>query len=313
METDYVSWKLGMSEKRGRWLVDWLRKTVREGVIEPREMAQGLGRLGFSAMALDWERPFLGPLYAWSSAIFGKPGIKRVPVMLRVLMSWIADRLCRGERLQRPSPPPTPQTPFVFFTDAKAVEDRAWVGGFLEISPGCQGPWFSLEVEKDWAPWAFCKKDMKRVTAALELLGTLITIRLWVPDSQRRQRGQMKIKGWTDDQSNAYLLRKRMSTKFPSTLLLIEIAEELDRKSCELELSWLRREENQLADDLTNEKFESFDSQLRVPLKGRELRWRVLDELLGTAGSFYEQLEAVRKTATPKAAGKRKAGKLGPW
>ena len=40
----------------------------------------------------------------------------------------------------------------VFYRDAKAEDGRAWIGGFFEISPGCQGPWFSLEVEKDWAP-----------------------------------------------------------------------------------------------------------------------------------------------------------------
>ena len=32
-------------------------------------LSQGLGRLEFAAIALDWERPLLGPLYAWSSAI----------------------------------------------------------------------------------------------------------------------------------------------------------------------------------------------------------------------------------------------------
>ena len=63
METDYVSWKLGMPEKGGRWPVEGLRKAVRIGTIEPSEMVQGLGRLGFSAMALDGERPSLGPLW----------------------------------------------------------------------------------------------------------------------------------------------------------------------------------------------------------------------------------------------------------
>ena len=32
-----------------------------------------------------------------------------------------------------------------------------------------------------------------------------------------------------------------------------------------------------LADDLTNEKFDMFDSALRIPLKGEELEWKVLD------------------------------------
>ena len=50
-----------------------------------------------------------------------------------------------------------------------------------------------------------------------------------------------------------------MTTKFPSTLILMELAEELSAKNCELQLQWIRRDLNQLADDLTNENFASFD------------------------------------------------------
>ena len=65
-------------------------------------MQQGLGRLGFAAIALDWERPFLGPLHAWSTAIQGKSGSVVIFTMLRVLMRWLADKLDAGDRLQRP-------------------------------------------------------------------------------------------------------------------------------------------------------------------------------------------------------------------
>ena len=67
----------------------------------------GIGRLGFAAISLDWERPFLGPLYAWSSAIQGRQGRMTIPTMLKVLFSWLADRLEGGDRLQRPSRPPS--------------------------------------------------------------------------------------------------------------------------------------------------------------------------------------------------------------
>ena len=43
-----------------------------------------------------------------------------------------------------------------------------------------------------------------------------------------------------------------VTTKFPSTLVLLELAEELAFKSCELGLTWIRRDANLLADDLTN-------------------------------------------------------------
>ena len=50
-------------------------------------------------------------------------------------------------------------------------------------------------------------------------------------------------------------MKKAMTTKFPSSLVLLELAEELAAKKCDLNLTWIRRDLNQLADDLTNEKF----------------------------------------------------------
>ena len=124
-------------------------------------------------MSLDWEKPFLGPLYAWSSAVQGYQGPLKVPTMLRVLGSWIADLLEQGDRLQKPVPLEVTAEPLSFFTDAKAEEGRAWIGGFLELVPGCQGPWFSREVEADWAPWAFAKGDPNKAgySGSCETLG----------------------------------------------------------------------------------------------------------------------------------------------
>ena len=75
----------------------------------------------------------------------------------------------------------------------KAEDGRAWVGGFLEIVPSCQGPWFSLEVDRSWAPWAFSKSSPNKVIAALELLATLIAVKLWIPDSEDRQGGAQRL------------------------------------------------------------------------------------------------------------------------
>ena len=119
--------------------------------------------------------------------------------------------------------------------------------------------WFSLEGEKCWAPWAFAKGDPGKVIAALELLATLVGVQLWVPDGGTKKTCRVAIRGKTDNQSNEALLKKTMTTKFPSTLILMELAEELSAKNCELQLQWVRRDLNQLADDLTNENFASFD------------------------------------------------------
>ena len=87
-----------------------------------------------------------------------------------------------------------------------------------------------------------------------------------------------------------------MTTKFPSCLILMEMAEELSSKRCDMQLTRIRRDRNQLADDLTNEKFDSFDAKFRIPLKGEELRWHVLDKLLSHADGYYSELLSKKAT-----------------
>ena len=88
------------------------------------------------------------------------------------------------------------------------------MGGFLEIGPGCQ------------SYWARSKSSPNKVIAALELLATLIAVKLWVPDSdsEDRQSSRAALRGFTDNQSN-----EAMTTKYPSSLILLELAEELAR------------------------------------------------------------------------------------
>ncbi|OLQ03582.1 Anthranilate N-benzoyltransferase protein 2 [Symbiodinium microadriaticum] len=301
METDYPGHQLGLSKKRADWLVEWLRDKATRGRVSAKEFSQGLGRLGFAAMALDWERPFLGPLHAWSSAVQTKVGTLTVPTMLRVLCLWLAERLETGGRLQRPAPLVEEGTPLSCFTDAKAEAGKAWIGGFLELVPGCQGPWFSLEVQQSWAPWAFAKGDPNKVIAALELLATLVAVKLWVPEGPAKKTTRVAIRGYTNNKSNEALLKKAMTTKFPSTLVLMETAEELSAKNCELQLQWIRRDLNQLADDLTNENFASFDPEFRVKLEGQEarslvaLRLRKGDWLAKNARNCELQLQWIRR------------------
>ena len=149
-------------------------------------------------------------------------------------------------------------------------------GGFLETCPAKPGPWFLLEVTRDRAPWAFTKGDTKKVIAALELLATLIGVKLWISESNENRVSRVAIRGYTDNLSNESLLRKFMTSKFPSTLVLMELAEELSFRHCELKLQWIRRDMNQLADYLTNEKFQAFDPRRRIALIGGEMKWRVL-------------------------------------
>ena len=146
--------------------------------------------------------------------------------------------------------------------------------------------------------------------AALDLLATLIGVKLWIPESSENRVSRVAIRGYTDNQSNESLVRKFMTSKFPLTLVLMELAEELSFRHCELKLQWIRRDINQLADDLTNEKFEAFDSGQRIALIGGELKWRVLDKLLQGADSFFQAVRSHKETKPQKGT---KRCRLDPW
>ena len=112
--------------------------------------------------------------------------------------------------------------PLSFYTDAKADLDSAWIGGrggFLEVE-GRRGPWYSLKVR--WIGLGtYAKGDPKKVIAALELLATLVAIRLWVPEGEERKSSRVAIRGYTDNKSNEALLKKAMTMKYPSMLILM--------------------------------------------------------------------------------------------
>ena len=57
------------------------------------------------------------------------------------------------------------------------------------------------------------KDSPDKVIAALELLATLIAVKLWVPDSKERQVSRVAIRGYTDNQTNEALVKKAMTTQ----------------------------------------------------------------------------------------------------
>ena len=312
---DYTSMKLGLSPKRAGWLSEWVLKLAVSGKITAKEMEQGLGRLGFAANALTWERPFLGPFYSWTAAIRGKRGILKIPVMLRTLLYFLHKRLSTGHSLQDPPEQEVADNFDVeFFTDAKATDDDAWIGGFLQSKTGEILEWFSERVERSWADWLFVKKDLKRIIASLELLATLVAVRLWTK-SGGRSNGVCWIRAGTDNQSNTYAISKMMSTKYPLALLVMELSETLRARSCELNLHWIPRDRNQLADDLTNEKFDAFPSERRRRFIGGDEQWIILEEMIYKSKEFFEELrlekEEARSRPKPPKLGKKR--KLEVW
>lgn len=103
------------------------------------------------------------------------------------------------------------------------------------------------------------------------------------------------MEAFTDNQGNSFALRKGMSTKYPLTLLMMEMAEELRHKNLQLDLKWTKRDNNVGADSLTNEDFSDFSKELRVEVKEEDLKWKVLDALCPRSSQLFEEVKALKE------------------
>ncbi|CAE8694246.1 unnamed protein product, partial [Polarella glacialis] len=196
LHTDYTVYKLGISEERCAWLVGWRTEVEVSCSVWPRVMAAGLGRLCYTANALFWERPFLGPIYAWVSSVGG---------------------------LDRKEPPSiTGEATELFRSDAKAEGGKAWIGAWETR--------FSLD-PKGWAPWAFSMKDPNRVIAALELLGNLAAGKVHCI-SDNLGNTYIVVKGMTTKYPIALILMELSVKVDPLNLKWLELPELM--KSSEL-------------------------------------------------------------------------------
>ena len=58
---------LGLSASRAQWLEGWCTRLIRDKSVQMQEFQDGLGRAAFVCGALDYDRPFLAPLYAFAA------------------------------------------------------------------------------------------------------------------------------------------------------------------------------------------------------------------------------------------------------
>ena len=314
---NYPSYEMGLSTRRAAWIAGWIGELRARKEVSYREFAAGLGRLGFASLALPWERPFLGPLYAWAAAIQGCRGLMSIPWAVLFILGWIKGKFESGlhmEKVRRQNPVEVPG--WRIWTDAKADEHRAWIGGWLDTGGGtAEAEWFSVEVDEVMAPWLKCRQgNPKRVIAALEMLATLVAVKLWCKD--RDKKVQVLTEAFTDNKGNEFILKKGMSTKYPLTLLVMELCETMKAADLSVELKWVKRDDNQAADDLTNEIFEKFKPELRRPIKSKDIQWIVLDKLMAESGLLYEEIRKAKevRSQSKKVLDRKKKGKFfGRW
>ena len=304
--TDWVGYHLdiqkrllGVNANRSRWLVSWLGRTLEADRVNLADFSAVLGRLSFAFAALEPLRPFLGPLYAWVGAVSDRCARLAFPKAVRLVMKYLLKMLEGGHNLQSVG---SKQRVYreLFRTDAKADGESVCVGGWA-VADGtdtmaCR--WFSEQLTRENAPWAFIAGEPFRAIASLEMLATLAAMVVF--GLKTDARGAIMCSAATDNLGNACVMKRLLTTKFPLVAFLLEIAARLILASAELRLDWTPRLQNREADALTNGDFRDFHPDRRVRFDLDLFEDVVLRDMLEAGVDLYEDIRAARAKCAKK-------------
>eukprot|EP00973_Karenia_brevis_P008273 1119810-Karenia_brevis.AAC.1 len=159
-------------------------------------------------------RAFLGPIYAWTSAV-PTSLCTTLPVMLQLIFAFLS-KVFADQTFVRDCKLLAVQKRCVHFrTDAMAESGRVAMGGWLvlEGQDTTQCPWFHLTISETDVPVVFDKGPDQTFPyiAALELMGTLCGLQSFVWTSDRTHE-QIIARAATDNQGNSLAVKKGLST-----------------------------------------------------------------------------------------------------
>ena len=202
----------------------------------------------------------------------------------------------------------------VFRIDAKAEGDLVVIGGRRSLAgvKARDAPWFSLELTRKTAPWAFARGEPFRAIASLELIASLVGLMVLVPPAEPKgdSSAVISLSCGTDNQGNTHLLDRMLTTKYPLGVVLMELAHQSRVRRLVLRAHWLPRLENEEADALTNFEYRHFDPKRRIEVQLADLNFAVLDDLFREGEAYVEALEKAKAERKAADAGKEKpAGK----
>ena len=295
---------LGISASRARWAVNWLHKGASSGIMDLSEMKAALGRLAFVAGALEYDRPFLAPLFSYVATV-KSGGLRRLPLYVRMVMHFLWQRI--EKRHHYPSTTVRIKNAEGFRVDAHAEADSVGIGGWWpkrDESGRIQtrlSPWFSVKLTRETAPWAYHKGEPFRAIAALEALAALVAVKAFGGAASAESDGTVVLPGFTDNRGNKYVLSRLQTSKFPLCLIIMELATLLEQRRQRLEIDWSPREVNAEADRLAEQDWRGFSPELRVDVAvyGEKAQWLILDKLMAVAKEF-DSLRASEEADTKR-------------
>ena len=299
-QLDVTNFTKGISEKKVKWIQEWLDRYRGAGVITGRDLRSALGRFSFVAGSLPHVRPFLGPLFAWC-AVLKQGTCAKFPDAVAILLEYVAKEVSRMP-MSRPRFLED-EAVEVFRVDAKAEGELIVVGGWelCGSSDTMSARWFSVELSRKNAPWAYLKGEPFRNIASLELVAVLLAVMLFGGRmADAASKGRLTLTASTDNLGNSYVLKHFMSCKYPLSIVVMELALQLQMLGLELDLGWVPRAQNSEADALTNKEFEHFDRSKRIEVNFEELKFVIMGELMAKAGELDAEIRLAKSSKEAK-------------
>ena len=258
-------------------------------------VADVLGRLSFSAAAVEEIRPFLGPVYAFVAALQPHAYVA-LPGMVKIVFQYLI-YVFGDETLFQAKAIPAGTSGQKVRADAKAEGNEVVVGGWIVPASGDtkEAPWYGLRLCKATAPWAYAAGEPFRTIASLELYATLLCIVVF--DLQGQEGCLLQLAGETDNGGNPFVTAKMMTTKWPLAAILMEIGVQVRKRQVELNLGWIPRLQNIEADAITNSEYGHFKEENRVPTSVEELnkQFILLPKLLEVGQEFVLGLKEAKE------------------
>ena len=173
---------------------------------------------------------------------------------------------------------------------------------------GCSGKrlstwwssWFSLEITREDFPWVFEKGNRPSlIISTLEALALLVALKIkFAQEPDPNEMRVLVVPSITDNRGNGAVLNKLMSTRFPSSAVLMELASFMKHRGMRAIVEWAPRECNREADMLANGDTSLFDPERRIHVAAGTLVWNVLPEAL-KAERGRRNLQAFERDARP--------------
>ncbi len=305
-----AEYALGVSERRAQWAVTFCNRVVRDGVIRVGELREGLGRLAYIAGALDYDRPFLAPVFTFVS-LFSPLAVRPLPLYVSTCLTYFAQRVARRRHFSMAvSRTQIRDGPRV---DAFAQGDQIGIGGWLPARASSgeirkeASRWFSVALDANTAPWAYSRGGQPyRAIAALEAYGVLLAILAFGPHLPADAKAKVRLQGLTDNSSNTFSVTRLMTTKFPLLAIVMEIAAQSESRNLIADLEWAPRESNEEADALSRGITNGFNPLYRIDLDIPRLPLLILPRML-ELGRELQELKATRRAAEHPPGGRRRA------